>query len=176
MRGVSNINSVDDSPYHRYAESALGNTCLVESRKSIFDLHEYKAKIEKAFSICARDLCQTDVYKILRSISLPYPFLLEDPESLPNGQQKTSVLYQKSDLCIPRNETAQPRSQFLHSCICERFICSQERSAFLAAAKWADRSWEYVNRSQMHECGWETELYNSVLEITRLCSFVSGNK
>ncbi len=31
-------------------------------------------------------------------------------------------LYQKSDLCIPRNETAQPRSQFLHSCICEQFI------------------------------------------------------
>ncbi len=29
-----------------------------------------------------------------------------------------------SDLCIPRNETARPRSQFLDSCICERFIYS----------------------------------------------------
>jgi hypothetical protein len=37
-----------------------------------------------------------------------------------------------------------------------------------AAAKKADRSWEYINRSQIHECGnWETEHYNSVLEITR---------
>jgi hypothetical protein len=44
------------------------------------------------------------------------------------------TLYRTSDLCIPRNETAQPRSQFLHSCSCERFIYSQDRCAanFLA--------------------------------------------
>ncbi len=30
---------------------------------------------------------------------------------------------------IPRNETARPRSQFLHSCICEQFIYSQDRSS-----------------------------------------------
>jgi len=34
-------------------------------------------------------------------------------------------------------------SQFLHSSICEQFIYSQDRSAYLAA-KLADRSWEYV--------------------------------
>jgi hypothetical protein len=34
----------------------------------------------------------------------------------------------------------------------------------------------YINRSQIHECGnWETEHYNSVLEITRPRSFISGN-
>jgi hypothetical protein len=34
----------------------------------------------------------------------------------------------------------------------------------------------YLNRSQIHECGnWETEHYNSVLEITRLRSFISDN-
>ncbi len=38
-------------------------------------------------------------------------------------------------VCIPRNETARPRSQFLHSCVCERFVYSQDRSAYLAAAK-----------------------------------------
>jgi hypothetical protein len=39
-----------------------------------------------------------------------------------------------------------------------------------------DRSWEYINRSQIHECGnWETEHYNSVLEIRRPHSFISGN-
>jgi hypothetical protein len=45
------------------------------------------------------------------------------------------ALFQKSILCNSRNETAQPRSQFLRSCICEQFICSQDLSAYLAAAK-----------------------------------------
>jgi hypothetical protein len=40
----------------------------------------------------------------------------------------------------------------------------------------ADRLWEYINHSQIHECGnWETEHYNSVLEIKRPRSFISGN-
>jgi hypothetical protein len=40
----------------------------------------------------------------------------------------------------------------------------------------ADQSWEYINCSQIHECGnWETEHYNSVLEITWPRSFISGN-
>jgi hypothetical protein len=43
-------------------------------------------------------------------------------------------------------------SQFPHSCICERVIYSQDRSAYFAAAKSADRSWEYINDSQKHEC------------------------
>ena len=82
----------------------------------------------------------------------------------------------KFNLCIPRNETGRPRFQFLHSCIFERFIYFQDRSAYLAAATQADRSWEYINRSQIHECGnWETEHYNSVLEITRPCSLISWN-
>ncbi len=46
-----------------------------------------------------------------------------------------STLYRKSDLCFPINETARPRSQFLHSCICEEFINFQVRYAFLAASK-----------------------------------------
>ncbi len=44
-------------------------------------------------------------------------------------------------------------SQFLHSYICERFIYFQDRSVHFAAAKYVDRSWEYINRSQTHECG-----------------------
>jgi hypothetical protein len=32
-------------------------------------------------------------------------------------------LYRKSDLCMPRNETALSHSQFLHSCISYRFLC-----------------------------------------------------
>ncbi len=40
------------------------------------------------------------------------------------------------DLCIPKNETELPRSQFLHSCTCEWFIYFRDRrSDYLAAAK-----------------------------------------
>jgi hypothetical protein len=39
-----------------------------------------------------------------------------------------SALYQKILTYSPRNETARPRSQFLHSCIWERFIYSHDGS------------------------------------------------
>ncbi len=63
-------------------------------------------------------------------------------------------------LCIPRTETVISKtelecsvSQFQHSCICERFIYFQDRSAYSTAGKYVDWSWEYINRSQTHECG-----------------------
>ncbi len=72
----------------------------------------------------------------------------------------------KSHLCIHFLGIARPQSQFPHSFFCDRFIQSQDRSTFLAAAKQADR------KSLM--CWiWETEHYNSVLEIRRLHSFIS---
>ncbi len=62
-----------------------------------------------------------------------------------------------SHLCISRNETVISKtelwwsvSHFLHSYNCERFIYFQ--SAYSAAGKYVDRSWEYINRSQTHEC------------------------
>jgi hypothetical protein len=55
--------------------------------------------------------------------------------ALQNYPAKCITLYKKSFLCIPRNETAQPRSQFLHTCICERFIYSQDWSAYYATEK-----------------------------------------
>ncbi len=89
---------------------------------------------------------------------------------------KKDALYRKSYLCLPGNETVQPCSQFLHSCICERLIYSQDPSAYLAAAQLADRSRKYINRSQIYECrNWETEHYNSVFEIMRLRSFITVN-
>ncbi len=54
---------------------------------------------------------------------------------------------------IPRKGIARLQSQFLHSCVCERFIYSHEQSAYSAAGKYVNRSWEYTNRSQVHECG-----------------------
>jgi hypothetical protein len=81
------------------------------------------------------------------------------------GSKHITTLYRKFETYIPRNETARSRYKFQHSCICERFICSQDQSL-------ADRSWEYINRSQIHECcNWETEHYNSVLAITRPRSY-----
>jgi hypothetical protein len=69
---------------------------------------------------------------------------------------KDNVLYRKLEKNIPRKEIARPQSQFLQSYIWERFIYSQDRSNYLAAAKWVDRSWEYIKRSQKYEYGnWE---------------------
>ncbi len=33
------------------------------------------------------------------------------------------------------------------------YMCFQERSAYSAAGKYVDQSWEYINRSQTDECG-----------------------
>jgi hypothetical protein len=43
--------------------------------------------------------------------------------------------------------------QFPQSCVYELFIFSQDPSTYFPAAEKADRSWEYINRSQTHECG-----------------------
>ncbi len=54
--------------------------------------------------------------------------------------------------------------------MCLWAIYSQDRSAFFGFSK------KGRNLSQIHERGnWETEHYNSVLEITRLHNFISGN-
>jgi hypothetical protein len=45
-----------------------------------------------------------------------------------------------------------PVSTLMYS-ICERFIYFQDRSAYSSAGKYVDQSWEYINRSQTHECG-----------------------
>jgi hypothetical protein len=41
------------------------------------------------------------------------------------------------------------------SCVSERFIYFQDQSTYFpaAASVCLDRSWEYINRSQTHECG-----------------------
>jgi hypothetical protein len=45
-------------------------------------------------------------------------------------------------------------------------IYSQDQSTYFPAAEKAHRSWKYINPSQIYECrNWETEHYNSVLEI-----------
>jgi hypothetical protein len=61
--------------------------------------------------------------------------------------------YQKFETNIPRKETARSQSLFPNSCVCERFIYSHDCSAYSTTGKYMDRSLEYKNRSQTHECG-----------------------
>jgi hypothetical protein len=56
-----------------------------------------------------------------------------------------------------KKNCAWPQSQISHSCICGRFIYSQDRSAYSATGKFMDRFWEYVNCSQTYESGNCTE-------------------
>ncbi len=56
-------------------------------------------------------------------------------------------------LLISKTELLCSVSQFLHSYVCERFIYFQDQSAYSALGKYVDRYWEYINRSQTHECG-----------------------
>ncbi len=65
--------------------------------------------------------------------------------------------YRKLETNIPRKGTARSQSQFLHSCFCERFIYSQERSAYilLQENRWTDRGNIYVHRSLTDTLMWE---------------------
>ncbi len=73
---------------------------------------------------------------------------------------------------------AQPQSQFPHSCVCERFIYSQDRFPYFPAAEQADRSWKYINLSQIYECrNQETEHYNSVWKYQfHFWEYINGNQ
>ncbi len=79
-------------------------------------------------------------------------------------------------LCIPRRGITRPQSQFTHSCVCERSICSQDRSTYYTAAEKADRSKKYINRTQKHECRnwvWPRSSFsgNICCEFSVLCLF-----
>ncbi len=68
-----------------------------------------------------------------------------------------------SHLCIPRNETVQAsyfHNRMIMFCLLiptsiylwDIYIDIHDRSVYFAAAKYVDRYWEYINRSQTHEC------------------------
>ncbi len=70
---------------------------------------------------------------------------------LPSPHAKTQ--YRKFETNIPRKGIARPQSQFPRTCVFERFIHCHDQSSYSAAGIYVDRSWEYINRSQIHECG-----------------------
>ncbi len=67
------------------------------------------------------------------------------------ARRATSTLQRNSNFCITRKGTERPQSQFPQSCVCERFRYSHDRSTYSPAAEQADRSWDYINHSQIHE-------------------------
>jgi hypothetical protein len=68
-----------------------------------------------------------------------------------------------------------PKS-YIHVSVSDLYIPRIGQPIWLQQNRQTDPGNVYVNRSQIHECGnWETEHYNSVLEITRPHSLSSGN-
>ncbi len=83
--------------------------------------------------------------------------------------------YRKFETHIPRKGI---ESQFPHSCVCERLIYSHDWSALFAAGNYVDRSWEYINRSQTHECeNWDRDRAiprKGILKWDFPCSLLAG--
>ncbi len=69
--------------------------------------------------------------------------------------KRNGTLKWKSHLCIPRKGIARPQSQFPCSCVCERFIYSQDRSTYFPESRTGRPivGILYINRSQTFECG-----------------------
>jgi hypothetical protein len=83
--------------------------------------------------------------------------------------------YRKFETNIPRKGIARPQSQFPHSCVYERLICSHGRSAYSAAGNiWTD-IWEYINRSQTHELGLRprnSQKRNTYMGFSLQCGYI----
>ncbi len=70
-----------------------------------------------------------------------------------NIDQICSTTHCKFETNIPRKGSSRPQFQLPHLCVWERFIYSHDWSATPPILlQYADRSWEYINRSQTHEC------------------------
>ncbi len=70
-------------------------------------------------------------------------------------QPTAKTQYRKFETNIPRKGIARPQSQFPQICLWAIYIIPRSICLF-CRRKYVDRSREYVNRSQTHECGnWE---------------------
>ncbi len=60
---------------------------------------------------------------------------------------------ENSKQIFPEKELCRPQSQFPHSCVLWAIYIFPHRFAYSATGTCVDWSWEYINRSQTHECG-----------------------
>jgi hypothetical protein len=81
---------------------------------------------------------------MLKKIISPFTWNLAQVMALcrqpPLGDSTAKTQYRKFETNIPRKGIARPQFQFPHSCVCERFIHSHNRSDYSAAGKYVDRS------------------------------------
>jgi hypothetical protein len=70
----------------------------------------------------------------IRGKSLPPP-PLHNRSAILSFLKRNGTLQRISHLCIPRKGITRPQSHFPRSCICERFIYSQDRSTYFPASR-----------------------------------------
>ncbi len=116
----------DDRGCFKFMETAIGLN-WVEAQQKCEDIGGYLAEP------------RTHRYTLLHSLSI-------------TGSEHTAKTQYHGNKYSQKG-IAQPQSQFPHSCVCKQFIYSHDRSAYSSSGKYVDRSWEYINRSQTHECG-----------------------
>jgi hypothetical protein len=59
-------------------------------------------------------------------------------------------VFREMKLLFPKQNFNVLHSSFTHISVKDLYI--QDRSSYFVAGKYVDRSWEYINRSQTHEC------------------------
>ncbi len=98
--------------------------------------------------MCAANGCHEPGYKNVRLMLMAKEW-----------HRYTTPLQRKSHLCIPFLWIARPQSQFTHSCVCVRFIYSQDRSTYFPAAEWIGRSIMGIYQSLTDTWMWKLRLW-----------------
>jgi hypothetical protein len=84
------------------------------------------------------------------------------------------TMQRRSDICFPRNETARTCSQFLHPCVCQRFIYLGSVHLFFNADPDPDpapfSSWSGALAVRIHDVG----IGNICFDFSVLCLCSAG--
>jgi hypothetical protein len=144
-----NVFLIDNTPL------SFHDSALLEIRFSIANNWSRKHRIFKGLS---KDGGWVDIAKYLRTSSFN--------EGLPINTI-SATLQGKSHLCIPSLGIARPQSQFPQSCVCERFYVFPGLVHIFPCSRIGRPNLEiYKSLTEIEWRNWETEHYNTVLEIT----------
>ena len=109
------------------------------------------------FGTVESEVRQTKHYWIIylkKEKNSPFYFCLLQREShvfCENSLHTAKTKCRKFETNIPRKGISGSQSQFPHSCVSVQIIFPQSVCLF-CWKKYVDRSWDYINRSQTHEC------------------------